>query len=144
MHVYDLTGLTRGAGEQRRIVVQSFDVPLQSLVLFICGAVAALPVIALLFPILGFMALFGIVVVELAVFWLFRWRSRSGLRLTHYQAILDRRRSHVGQFLVCGTPYDFLSGLALSVRSSSIPNPRLSAHAAADAEGLFTGRQSRR
>ena len=124
MHVYDLTGLTRGAGEQRRVVIQSFDVPFQSLVLGICGVVAALPFVAMLFPLLGYFALFGIVVVELGVFWLFRWRSRSGLRLKNYQAILDRRRSHVGRFLVCGRPYDFTRGLAIAVVSSSMPSPR--------------------
>lgn len=123
MHVYDLTGLTRGAGEQRRVIIQSFDVPLQSLVLAICGCVVALPFVALFFPLLGFFALFGVVAIEVAIFWLFRWRSRSGLHLKNYQAILDRRRSHVGQFLVCGQPYDFTRGRALTVVSSSVSNP---------------------
>lgn len=147
MHVYDLTGLTRGAGEQRRVVIQSFDVPLQSLVLTICGAVVALPFVAVFFPLLGFFALFGIGVFELGVFWLFRWRSRSGLRLKNYQAILDRRRSHVGQILVCGQPYDFTIGRAITVVSSSMPNPR-SGHsderaADDDVERLFAGTATR-
>ena len=74
----------------------------------------------------GYLAKAGlrVAVVELGVFWLFRWRSRSGLRLKNYQAILDRRRSHVGRFLVCGQPYDFTRGLALTVVSSSMPSPR--------------------
>jgi hypothetical protein len=124
VHVYDLTNLTRGASEQRRVVIQSFDVPLQSFVLVICGAIAALPFVAVLFPLFGFFALFSVAMVEVAVFWLFRWRSRSGLRLKNYQAILDRRRSHVGQILVCGYPYDFTSGLAITVVSSSLPRAR--------------------
>ena len=124
MHVYDLTNLTRGAGAQRRVVIQSFDVPLQSFVLVICGAVAALPFVALLFPLLGFFALFGIGMFELAVFWLFRWRSRSGLRLKNYQTLLDRRRSKVGQILVCGQPYDFTRGIAITLVSSSLPRAR--------------------
>lgn len=136
MHVYDLTGLTRGAGEQRRVVVQSFDVPLQSLVLGICGVVVALPFVAVLFPLLGLFALFGIGVAEVGVFWLFRWRSRSGLRLKHYQAILDRRRSHVGQIVVCGQPYDLDAHLALSVVASSMPSPRRAT--AVELDDLFT------
>ncbi len=138
MHVYDLTGLTRGAGEQRRVVVQSFDVPLQSLVLAICGFVAALPFVIVLFPLLGYVALFGIGLVEVGVFWLFRWRSRSGLRLKHYQAILDRRRSHVDRFLVCGVPYDLTRGLALSVVPSSIPAPKTERHPDDDVGELFS------
>ena len=138
MHVYDLTGLTRGAGEHRRVVVQSFDVPLQSLVLAIGGFVAALPFVVVLFPVLGYVALFGVGVVEVGVFWLFRWRSRSGLRLKHYQAILDRRRSHVDRFLVCGVPYDFRRGLALSVVPSSIPAPKTARRIDDEVDELFT------
>ena len=138
MHVYDLTGLTRSAGEQRRVVIQSFDVPLQSLVLAICGVVVALPFVVVLFPLLGYLALFGIGVVEAVVFWLFRWRARSGLRLKHYQAILDRRRSHVGQLLVCGQPYDLTRGLAITVVPSSVRSPRRGQDpGAAGVDGLF-------
>jgi hypothetical protein len=121
MHVYDLTGLTRGAGEQRRVVIQSIDVPLQSLVVTMVGLVASLPFVFAFYPLFGFFALLAIGVVELTTFWLFRWRSRSGLRLKNYQAILDRRRSRVSQFIVCGQPYDFTHGSAITVVSSSIP-----------------------
>lgn len=124
MHIYDLTGLTRGAGEQRRVIIQSFDIPMQSFILSICGFVAALPFVVIFYPLLGYFAFLGIVVVEMGMFWLFRWRSRSGLRLKNYRSILDRRRSHIGQFLVCGQPYDFTLGLAITVVSSSSPSIR--------------------
>ncbi|MHB1974094.1 MAG: hypothetical protein ACYCR4_07365 [Acidimicrobiales bacterium] len=121
MHVYDLTGLTRGAGEQRRVIIQSLDVPFQSLVLAVVGFVASLPLVFAFFPLFGYFALLGFGVVEVATFWLFRWRSRSGLRLKNYQAILDSRRSQIDQFIVCGQPFDFSRGLAVTVVASSVP-----------------------
>lgn len=122
--VYDLTPMTRHADSKRQIVVKGFDLPKRGLAIFTLALIPAIIVAAILWPLLGANALIALVVVELAAFWLFEGRSRSGMRLRNYQSILDSRRTKDGQFFVCGQPIEPRASELTYVRTVTRPVER--------------------
>lgn len=123
--VYTLTSLTRSAGQSRRVVVAGFDAPLRGLLVTgLALAVSALPT-AILWLFIGPSALFLSMLAVGAAFYLVESRTRSGLQLRTYQAMIDKRRENIGQFLCCGKAVQpSMSGYGLLVRSS-MPSPHL-------------------
>jgi hypothetical protein len=107
-HCYALTGLTRSAGANRRVVIQGFDLPFRGVVVAAAGfAVGVLPtVVAVL--LVGSWGLAVMAAVEVAVFQLVERRSRSGLHLRTYRSLLDKRKGKrtVGRFRCCGVTVD--------------------------------------
>lgn len=105
---YTLTGLTRTAGATRRVVIQGFDLPFRGvLVAAAAFAVGLLPTLAavLLVGTWGFAVMAA---VQIAVFQLVERRTRGGLHLRTYRALLDKRRGArtVGSFRCCGVTVD--------------------------------------
>jgi len=123
--VYTLTSLTRSAGQARRVVIAGFDAPLRGvLVTAVALLVAFLPT-AILWIFLGPSALLLAVLVVGAAFYLVESRTRSGLHLRTYQAMIDKKREVIGQFICCGIPVDpGMSGFGL-ILQSSMPSPYL-------------------
>lgn len=118
--VYDLTPLTRSFN-QRRVVIQGFDVSLRSLVVFLMGLVPSLVLMAIAWPLVGVYSVLMFAAGEFTTFWLIEGRSREGLRLKNYQTIIDARRSNVGKFICCWQPVDVVAGHWHSVLASSVP-----------------------
>jgi hypothetical protein len=121
MQVYSLTGLTRNANAQRRVVIQGFDLPARGLLIASLAFVPSLIITAIFWIFVGEYALVMIPLVEIGVFWLIEGRTRSGLKLRNYQTFYDKKRSSVGTFFVCGHPVDFRHGRAVTLVSSSLP-----------------------
>ena len=123
--VYTLTKLTRSAGQSRRVVVAGFDAPLRGLVVTILAlAVSAIPTMILWLAV-GPLALVLSMLTVGAAFYLVEGRTRSGLRLRTYQAMIDKKRERIGQFMCCGQAvFPRMSGFGLFLQSS-MPSPHL-------------------
>ncbi len=101
-----LTPLTRGVSENRRRVFGGLEVQYATMLVLLVGFLPGLALTLLLFPWLGSLSLLALVVVEVAVYWLFRARSRRGLGLRNYETLRDRRRSDLDRWFICGLPFD--------------------------------------
>lgn len=124
MKVYTLTRLTRKIDEQRRVVIQGFEVRARLVKVALIGAVPAGLLAAMSATVLGVYAIVVFAAVEAAVYILLEARIRSGLRLRAYQDLLDRSRSKVGMFQVAGETVDPLGGDWGYVSASSRPRKR--------------------
>src|SRR4029077_3209341 len=101
---YALTGLTRTAGSNRRVIVQGFDLPFRGVL--VAAAAFAIGLLPTVFAVLlvGTWGLLVMAAVQFAVFQLGERRTRGGLHLRTYRALLDKRtgRRTVGRFRCCG------------------------------------------
>jgi hypothetical protein len=104
VRIYTLTPLTRRARSQRRAVLAGFDLPWQALKVFGLGALPALLVTLLTWPVLGAWALVAFVAVEAATWWFVESRDTTGLRVKRWRGVLDRHRARLGVLFVCGEP----------------------------------------
>ncbi len=104
--VYSLTPMTRSANLQRRVVIQGFDLPLRGLTIGGLALIPAVPLTAIFWPFLGVYALFVLIAVEGAAFWMIETRTRTGLELRRYQRFVDMRKSISGSFIMCGEVID--------------------------------------
>lgn len=121
MNVYVLTNLTRTVSQQRRVVIQGFDLPVRGLTIAGLAFLPAIPVTAIAWMIVGQYALVCIPTIELLAFWLIESRTRSGMQLRRYQRFLDMRRSVSGTFMVCNRPIKPLQHVFGYVVASSEP-----------------------
>ena len=120
---YSLTGLTRDAGSNRRVIVQGFDLPFRGvLVAAAAFAVGLLPTIAAVL-LVGSWGLLVMAAVQMAVFQLVERRTRGGLHLRTYRALLDRRSGGraVGRFRCCGVTVNPAPSVFRTVTSASVP-----------------------
>jgi len=119
--VYVLTDITRKANQNRRVVIQGFDVRWRTVV--ILGATA---VPAIVLGIIGWSLAqqFGLILPPLFIggaFYLIEHRTRTGLQLPMYRTILDRRRSSIGKFFMCGREIDPAAMPAVTLMASTVP-----------------------
>ncbi len=120
---YSLTGLTRAAGGNRRVLIQGFDLPFRGvLVAAAAFAVGVVPtVVAVL--LVGSWGLLVMAAVQFAVFQLVERRTRGGLHLRTYRALLDKRAGNrtVGRFRCCGVTVDPRPAVFRTITCSSVP-----------------------
>lgn len=121
MNVYSLTPLLRSANQQRRVVIQGFDLPVRGLTIAGLALAPALLATAALWSFFGQYALVAVPLIELFAFWVIESRTRSGLQLRQYQRFVDERRSVSGTFLVCNRPITPLRHVFGYVMASSVP-----------------------
>lgn len=124
MKVYTLTRLTRRIDEQRRVVIQGFEIRARVLKVVLIGAIPAAVVAGIAAAIVGIYSLFVFVAVDAAFYALLEVRTRRGLQLVYYKSILDRTRSKVGSFAVSGVVIDPLETTWGYVVASSRPATR--------------------
>ena len=127
MRIFCLTPLTRGAASQRRVVVQGFDIPARGLLIAGLAFVPAIIFTAIAWAFAGMLGLLVIPVTEVVAFWLIEARTRSGLRLRTYQALMDIRKAkrEAGRFFVAGREYDPLGEEWFVIQPGSTPSGRL-------------------
>lgn len=114
--VYDLTPLLRGAAAERRTVIKTVDLPRKTLLVIVLSFPVGLVLLVLLRGLmriarLGDYTLYAVMIVPVTVLTaviLFRHRSSTGLRQTHWRTIRDRRRAkpRIGQVFVRGVNVD--------------------------------------
>jgi hypothetical protein len=123
--VYTLTKFVRQAGASRRVVIASFDVPLRGAIITGCAVFASILPMTIAWALVGQLALLIPPLFIAAVFYLVEARTRSGLRLRNYQAMVDKKRAAIGEFICYGKPVDPTpSGWGL-IMASSMPSPYL-------------------
>lgn len=131
--VYDLTPLTRGAAEQRRAVIQGFEVRWRPFLIGVIGLIPSFLLTALLWQWIGsFAILTGPILIGLAI-WLVEGRARSGQRLRNWKSLKNRLTSSTGSFFVAGTPFDPLHAPMSRLEAASLP---VEHEAASDAEEM--------
>lgn len=121
MRVHDLSPLTRRVNQNRRVVIQGFDLPFRAFVVFLVALAPAAAAGAVLWAFIGFYGIFAFVGVEVAAFWLIEVRSSHGLRLRTYQSIMDTQRARVGRFSCCGAEMNPLGSGFGRIILSSLP-----------------------
>lgn len=125
-HLHTLTALTgRDAGANRTVIVNGFEARRQTVIVAAIGALPALLAAAVLWTLVGQFAVLAIPAVEGVTFWLLAARSRRGLQQRTYEALLDRRRSDVGRFTLCGRTIDPELNELGTLVAASVPNPSL-------------------
>jgi len=117
--VYDLTPMTK-AGEARRTVIFSFDVPLYIVVASVLLFLPALLITAILWIAVGEYAILAIPVTIVAGLYLTINRSKRGMRNKTWQALLDARLNRNNKFIISGEPIDLNSARMIYVVPSSV------------------------
>lgn len=120
-HCYTLTNLTLRSNQQRRVVIHGFDVRRRTFIIFLAALLPGLILTGIFWVFVGSYAVIMFAVAQGAAFWFVEGRSNSGLRLRTYQTLLDKRRSTVGSFSMCGRPFDPTSVPKRTLTQSSVP-----------------------
>lgn len=106
-NLHTLTPLTgRKADEHRTATIAGVDMRRETLKI---GAVAVIPAVAIsaaAWPLLGARTVFVFAFTIVASWWGLATRSTTGLRRRRFEGFLDKRRSSVGVFMLCGRPID--------------------------------------
>ena len=120
---YALTGLTRAAGGNRRVVIQGFDLPFRGVLVAAASFAVGLVPTVLAVLLVGSWGLLVMATVQVAVFQLVERRTRGGLHLRTYRALLDKRagKRTVGRFRCCGITVDPRPAAFRTVTSASVP-----------------------
>lgn len=124
--LYDLTDLTRKAGERRRVVIQGFDVDRRAFILFLAGFVPALMVGVLAATLIGSAGIVFGAAVYLPIIWLFATSPR-GMELVRWRELRHRTQSNAGHFILRGRRLPQDRHRARVLAPSSIPVPRATA-----------------
>lgn len=120
-NVYVLTDITRRSSEQRRVVVSGFDVRWRTVVICMIGAPPGVFMAALGWMFVGEMAILAIPLTIMALYYMVEARSRTGLGLPMWRMMLDRKKSSVGKFFLCGVEIDPLDIPLVNVVRSTVP-----------------------
>lgn len=106
------TKYTRRSNDDRRVVIQGFDLPYKGFIVFLIGVVpailAALVAWMLPLPFIGSAGVYGaavaFVAVEAVVFYAGLTKARSGVSM--FRSVTDRRSAQIGQWFVGLAPIE--------------------------------------
>lgn len=120
--LYSLTPMTgRTSGSERTTVIGTVEMRLRT---FWVGALAAVPggiLSAIFFPIFNVWAFLWMPVVIAAAFYLFERRTRDGLGLRTYRALLDKKSSNSNTFFLCNQPIEVGVADFGTIRQITVP-----------------------
>ena len=122
--MFSLTELTgREASAQRTVVIGTVEMNWRVWMVLVWTFPLAVIVAALFYPFLQAGAILAIPLVEGGALYMIHRRTRSGLKLRTYQALLDRKRSAVNTFFICGQPIDLSLDKFMVLANSAVQNP---------------------
>lgn len=122
--MFSLTELTgREASAQRTVVIGTVEMNWRVWMVLVWTFPLAVIVAALFYPFLQAGAILAIPLVEGGALYMIHRRTRSGLKLRTYQALLDRKRSAVNTFFICGQPIDLSIDKFMVLANSAVQNP---------------------
>lgn len=105
--LYLLTGMTgRTSGSERTMIVATVEMKFRSFWIALIALVPGGILAASFYPLIDSWALLWIALTEGAAFFLIERRSADGLRLRTYQGMLDKKRSSLNVFYLCGQPIE--------------------------------------
>lgn len=120
MKIYTLTHLTRTASDERRVMIQGFDIPWKLLRVLVPASLPAFIVAIVFWPWIHAYALVPAGGVLGGIYWAVEGRTRGGLHIRQYQSWWDKRQEPTGQLVVCGVLVESSPPIT-RVRSSSVP-----------------------
>lgn len=103
------------------MVVATFEMKMRHFWIGIFAAVPGFLLLLITMPLMGSLSIIWLIIVEAAVFFLIERRSRSGLKLRTFQALIDRSRSDVGVFQLCGRPVEVSDSAFGSITEMTVP-----------------------
>ncbi|MCU6479092.1 hypothetical protein [Arthrobacter sp. A2-55] len=105
--LYSLTPMTgRTSGSDRTTVIGTVEMKWRT---FWIAAFAMIPagiLTAIFFPMLASWSFLWIPIVEFAAFYLIERRTKDGLQLRTYQAMVDKKRTTLNEYHLCGQQID--------------------------------------
>lgn len=122
--LYVLTDITRKSSEQRRVVLSGFDVRWRTVVICMMGGPIGIILAAFFWVFIGEGAILFIPLSIGALFYLIDGKSKQGLGLPMWRALLDRKKSSVGKFYMCGIEIDPLATPSVNCVRSTVPIAR--------------------
>lgn len=118
MKIYTLTHLTRTASDERRVMIQGFDIPWKLLRVLVPASIPALIVAFVFWPWIHAYALVPASGVLGGIYWAVEGRT-GDLHIRQYQSWWDKRQEPTGQLVVCGVLVESTPTMA-RVRSASV------------------------
>jgi hypothetical protein len=118
--VYDLTPMTR-AGEVRRTVFFTFDIPLPAVITAVAVLPVAAIVTAILFPIFGVSSIIALFAVEAIGLFAILQRSKKGMRSKVWRSALDAKVNNNNSFIISGMQIDLDESRMIYIIPSSVP-----------------------
>lgn len=120
--LYSLTPMTgRTSGSERTTVIGTVEMKWRT---FWVAAFSAVPgglLSAIFFPIFNVWAFLWLPTVIAAAFFLFERRSRDGLGLRTYKAMLDKKNSNANTFFLCNMPIEVGAADFGTIRQLTVP-----------------------
>jgi hypothetical protein len=102
-----MTGMTgRTSGSERTMIVATVEMKFRSFWIALIALVPGGILMAMFFPLINTWSVLWVVAVEIAAFFLIERRTAEGLRLRTYQAIVDKKKSNLNVFYLCGQPIE--------------------------------------
>lgn len=120
----DLTGRNRDAN--RTTVIGTVEMKWRVWIILLIGFPFAILATVFALPFLGITALIFIPIVEGAAVYLIHRRTKSGLKLRTYEAILDKKKAVINRYYLGGQPIDMDPAQYAVVYQSHAPNPNIS------------------
>lgn len=131
--LYSLTPMTgRTSGSERTTVIGTVEMKWRTFWLTVLSLIPGGILTACFFPLLDVWAFLWLPIVTGGAFFMIERRSREGLGLRTYQGLLDRKKSSVNQFFLCGQPIEVGAAEYGTIRQITVPVPRDEKRAAAD------------
>lgn len=125
MLMYNLTEMTgREATSQRTVIIGSVELNKRAWYLMIASFPVGVIFGALLWPLLGELAIFAVPVVAVGALFLFHWRSNNGLRLRYFESIMDKRRARVGEAMLANQAIDIAEQSIYNLMQNHAPYPK--------------------
>lgn len=107
MLMYSLTAMTgKEASASRTVVIGTVEFNWRVWMILLWTAPLGVIFAAIMWAVIGQLAIFTIPAVSLAALYLIHYRQKDGLRLATYQALWDKKKANTNQFFLCGVPID--------------------------------------
>lgn len=124
--LYSLTMMTgQEASSTRTAIIGPVELPWRLLMVLVVGFVTGLLPAAVLWTLVGGWALLGLVGWIFLIAWLIHGRTRRGLRVQNYVALLNRRRANLNHFMFGDAIVTVPRQDWRTISSGSKPNPAL-------------------
>lgn len=124
--MFSLTAMTgRERSKDRTTVIGTVEMRWRVWIILIMASPVAIFVTLPLLPIFGITSLVMIPIVLASAVFLIDRRTKSGMKVQTYRAILDKKQATLNQFFLGGQPLDMNLAQYTCVYTASAPNPNL-------------------
>lgn len=120
--LYSLTPMTgRTSGNDRTTVIGTVEMKWRTFWIGIFALIPGAFLTMVFFLIIREWAFLWIPIVEIAAFYLIESRTTDGLNVRRYQGMLDKKKSSINTFYLCGQPIDVQDETYGIIRQITMP-----------------------